>query len=111
MASGVGAGEPGNDSGESGAMCRICHASGPQSLIRPCSCRGTMRYVHAMCAEEWVVRRLNAGMGADRAAVCEICGETYAHVIYCPHPFTFLLSVKAWRRWAHLAYMAFIGRR
>lgn len=96
---------------ESRRQCRICHSGSPPSLIRPCSCRGTMKYVHAHCAEEWVLRRLRAGTPTERAAMCEICRESYAHVIYSPHPFSFLLSFKAWRRWAHLAYMLFIGRR
>lgn len=92
-------------------LCRICHSGGPAPLIRPCACRGTMRYVHTHCAEEWVQRRLRAGTPASLAAACEICREPYAHVLYTPHPLSFLFSPRAWRRWAHIGYMLFIGRR
>lgn len=89
-------------------LCRICHAAAPPELIRPCACRGTMSHVHAACAEEWVRRKLADSVAPALAARCEICRTQLHHSIQSPSPFAFLLT---WRRWAHLGYMLFVGRR
>eukprot|EP00796_Vickermania_ingenoplastis_P012323 gene12323-8454_t len=49
--------------------CRLCRgASG--SLVSPCKCEGSMRYVHPNCLAEWVCRK--------NSIKCEICNEYYA---------------------------------
>ncbi len=48
------------------------------------------------------------GVPPTLAACCEICRDAYKHVIYTPHPLSFLCS---WKRWLHLGYMLFVGRR
>ena len=61
-----------DDRGE--AQCRICYGGeelGP--LVSPCRCRGTMRYVHARCLNEW-----RAAAANERAfSRCEQCGYAY----------------------------------
>lgn len=39
------------------AMCRICHGEedlNSKSLIHPCKCSGTLRYVHQTCLLKWL---------------------------------------------------------
>lgn len=101
----------GSSSTASIPLCRICHSSTPPKLLSPCACRGTCQHVHAACIEEWIMRRVRSGTPLHTAATCEICQTVYAHSISASHPLTFLASRGAWRRWAHLCYMAFVGRR
>lgn len=49
--------------------CRICLDEGPQTLISPCYCTGTMAFVHPSCLQKWVDTR--------HTGKCEICGYTY----------------------------------
>lgn len=105
------------------AQCRICHSNGlPRTedapevpaehrLVSPCLCSGTCQFAHARCIEEWIARRLKSGTPAKVAATCELCTATYAHTLHAPHALAFLFGPRSWRRWAHLAYMAFVGRR
>lgn len=95
------------------SVCRICHSAATASaaLLTPCGCRGTCSGVHAACLEEWISRRMRSGTPLPAASTCEICLSTYAHDLHKPHPLSFLLGRGAWRRWAHVAYMAFVARR
>ena len=55
-------------------MCRVCFCgeeAGP--LIQPCRCRGSMRYVHASCLNEW--RAVSAN--ARSFTRCDQCGYAY----------------------------------
>lgn len=36
------------------AMCRICLEPDDGSLIEPCSCKGSVRYVHENCLKQWI---------------------------------------------------------
>jgi uncharacterized membrane protein len=60
--------------------CRYCKENGPHSvsggpLIAPCSCKGSMKYVHAEpCLRLWLETR-HAGEAMPK---CEICNEAYA---------------------------------
>lgn len=61
--------------------CRYCYSSGEsQSLIVPCKCEGTMKYVHSECLAEWIKNRrsnnaLSEYLVSPRVyqARCEIC--------------------------------------
>lgn len=54
---------------------------------------------------------MRSGTALPAASTCEICLSKYAHDVHTPHPVAFLLGRGAWRRWAHVAYMAFVARR
>ena len=68
------------DSAEEEPDCRYCKEEGAHSvsgspLIAPCSCKGSMQYVHAEpCLRLWLETR-HAG---DATPKCEICNEVYA---------------------------------
>ena len=68
------------DSAEEEPDCRYCKENGAHSvsgspLIAPCSCKGSMQYVHAEpCLRLWLETR-HAG---DAMPKCEICNEAYA---------------------------------
>jgi hypothetical protein len=48
-------------------ICRICHCEGTndEPLISPCSCLGTMQYLHQACLQRWIK---SAGVKS-----CELC--------------------------------------
>ena len=56
--------------------CRICKLGEDEcqslgSLISPCSCSGSMRYIHTKCLQRWLeLKRNTAGVGAWRV-FCE----------------------------------------
>jgi hypothetical protein len=53
-----------------GQECRIClSSSNADDLIQPCSCCGTLSYVHNSCLYTWVEQR--------GSLVCELCGQRY----------------------------------
>lgn len=55
--------------------CRICWEDAPTtSLLEPCLCRGSVRYVHPLC----LFRELDARNHMDFAdAMCRVCGSPY----------------------------------
>lgn len=64
------------------AICRIClesssnDAAGGESLGRllsPCRCKGTMKYVHATCLDQWRA----ASARSSSAVACDQCGAPY----------------------------------
>lgn len=65
-----------------GDMCRICHciAEDSETLISPCDCCGSMKWVHQKCLQKWVKSR--------DAKKCELCG----------FPFNMTSSVKPFRK-------------
>ena len=65
-----------------GDMCRICHcvAEDSETLISPCDCCGSMKWVHQKCLQRWVKSR--------DAKKCELCG----------FPFNMTSSVKPFRK-------------
>lgn len=55
-------------------VCRICLSSeddGGSSLIAPCRCTGTMKYVHRDCLRTWRTQ------GSHAAEVCPVCNTAY----------------------------------
>ncbi|XP_050022943.2 E3 ubiquitin-protein ligase MARCHF11-like [Dermacentor andersoni] len=59
-----------NGAADSGPMCRICY-EGDQvdPLVSPCSCTGTMGFVHVSCLELW--------LNEQNLDICELCGEHF----------------------------------
>lgn len=57
-------------------LCRVCFDSAVapgDRLLAPCRCRGTMKYVHASCLDEWRAKSRRA----ESARMCEQCGTAY----------------------------------
>lgn len=93
-----------------GARCRICHGLDGH-LLRVCGCRGTCGSVHATCIQQWIAHRHASGMRLPDAMCCEVCLRRFTHRLERQSVVRFLLSRRAWRIWAHLAYLALDGRR
>lgn len=71
--------------------CRICFGGNEDGeLIYPCACRGSMRYVHRSCIEEWLRQRpwgsddrsQRHGGYSDFASGprCDLCGQKFCGV-------------------------------
>ncbi|KAL0744248.1 hypothetical protein Bca4012_085761 [Brassica carinata] len=61
-------------SAEDEDLCRICRSPAePGNPLRyPCSCRGSIKYVHQVCLRTWLDRRGNSK--------CEVCGRRYSFI-------------------------------
>ena len=49
-------------------QCRICFGD-EGTFIKPCTCTGTSKYVHATCLKRWI--------NASRDGCCRTCGATF----------------------------------
>ncbi|KAL1426680.1 hypothetical protein MTO96_018149 [Rhipicephalus appendiculatus] len=59
--------------GSSGPMCRICHEGDQKDQLEsPCSCSGTIGFMHASCLEHWLTER--------NVNFCEVCGDRFQMV-------------------------------
>jgi len=66
-------------------ICRICLMEGQSEddpLISPCSCKGSIEYVHLGCLRHWIRGRLNlsdstGGSYFFRPLPCELCKVVY----------------------------------
>ena len=58
-------------------ICRICFEgeSKDNELIHPCLCKGTQKYIHLKCLQEW--RKINKN-NPEKRDYCEICKYHYA---------------------------------
>lgn len=55
-------------------MCRVCFCGDEEGrLFAPCRCKGTMRWVHPRCLNEWRAMSVNA----RSFYTCEQCGYRY----------------------------------
>ena len=59
-------------------VCRFCHSdeASEASLITPCECKGSMRYVHPECLSNW---RKTSEKARDQ---CTLCGTKYMYSKY-----------------------------
>lgn len=59
--------------------CRVCLAdeNDISSLISPCGCKGSLKYVHMECHSNW--RKMGAG---DALNVCSVCKVRYSYSHY-----------------------------
>mmetsp|Transcript_87185 Transcript_87185/g.182452 ORF Transcript_87185/g.182452 Transcript_87185/m.182452 type:complete len:405 (-) Transcript_87185:372-1586(-) len=66
-------------------LCRICLMEGPgeqDPLIAPCSCKGSIEFVHLKCLRHWTTSRLRfpstqLGSYFYRPLACELCKTIY----------------------------------
>ena len=57
--------------------CRICWGSEAEGLVAPCSCSGSMQYVHAGCLQQWQ-QQLRAQKGLAASRRCDVCQAAWA---------------------------------
>lgn len=63
---------------EEPAICRLCwgEAADDDELLSPCSCSGSLKFIHAHCLQDWQ-RTLRAQGQGRRAHICELCKTPY----------------------------------
>jgi E3 ubiquitin-protein ligase DOA10 len=60
-------------------MCRICYGDEKDidsPLIQPCSCSGTMKYIHFACLQKWLKSKVvqkNSIAFSLKQIECELC--------------------------------------
>ncbi|CAG8817070.1 8701_t:CDS:2, partial [Gigaspora rosea] len=55
-------------------ICRICLSKDdPKSLIAPCKCKGSVKYVHSSCLTQWRNRllKIRTSKNTDRCTSCK----------------------------------------
>ncbi|XP_015226788.1 PREDICTED: E3 ubiquitin-protein ligase MARCH7 [Cyprinodon variegatus] len=63
---------------EEGDLCRICQMqeeSSTNPLIQPCSCTGSLQYVHQECIKRWLNSKISSGSNLEAITTCELCKE------------------------------------
>lgn len=83
-----------SDSLDTDHSCRICRGeSTPNSpLLHPCKCKGSIRYIHQDCLQEWLDH------SQKTTSMCDICNTPYSfRTIYDPNmpshiPFSLVLA-------------------
>jgi len=53
--------------------CRNCHSEGGDDLIAPCLCKGSIKWVHRTCLDEWRAVSRNPRSFSH----CDVCGFEY----------------------------------
>ncbi|GBB85141.1 hypothetical protein RclHR1_01170025 [Rhizophagus clarus] len=57
--------------------CRICRSDEPKSLIAPCKCKGTVKYVHRTCLMQWRKRLVSIKSDNMELDTCTLCKFRY----------------------------------
>ncbi|KNA18693.1 hypothetical protein SOVF_068390 [Spinacia oleracea] len=76
-------------------QCRICLETDGRDFIAPCKCKGTSKYVHRECLDQW-------------RAVKE--GFAFAHCTTCKVPYHLRVHALADRKWRTLKFRFFVTR-
>ncbi|KAJ7962670.1 E3 ubiquitin-protein ligase MARCH8 [Quillaja saponaria] len=76
-------------------QCRICLDIGGEDLIAPCHCKGTQKYVHRSCLDNW--RSTKEGFA-------------FAHCTECRAFFILRANVPPDRWWLRLKFQFLVGR-
>ncbi|XP_004707587.1 probable E3 ubiquitin-protein ligase MARCHF10 [Echinops telfairi] len=66
------------DSEEEGDLCRICQIAGgspANPLLEPCSCVGSLRFVHHECLKKWLQVKITSGADLGAVQTCEMCKQ------------------------------------
>ncbi|EPS63688.1 hypothetical protein M569_11097, partial [Genlisea aurea] len=77
------------------AQCRICFDAEGEDLIAPCHCRGTQKYVHRSCLDNW--RSTKEGFA-------------FAHCTECRAKFILRANVPHDRWWLRLKFQFLVAR-
>lgn len=76
-------------------MCRICYSSeNCLTLLSPCSCTGSQKYVHEECLKTWLLNKKQENLGQ-----CELCKTDFRmkfEVISTWMPFKDINTCKSW---------------
>ncbi|KYO46529.1 putative E3 ubiquitin-protein ligase MARCH10 [Alligator mississippiensis] len=67
------------DSEEEGDQCRICQIAGgsiTNPLLEPCSCVGSLQYVHQECLKSWLKAKIKSGADLETVKNCELCKQS-----------------------------------
>ncbi|KAH7984083.1 hypothetical protein HPB52_016911 [Rhipicephalus sanguineus] len=68
-----------NEDGSSEVMCRICREGVEEEpLVSPCSCSGTIGFMHVSCLEHW--------LNSQNVDVCELCAPREEESCLVPSP-------------------------
>lgn len=76
-------------------ICRICLDAGEEDLIAPCHCKGTQKYVHRSCLDNW--RSTKEGFA-------------FAHCTECRAVFILRANVPPDRWWLRLKFQFLVAR-
>ncbi|KAJ1405880.1 Zinc finger, RING-CH-type [Sesbania bispinosa] len=76
-------------------QCRICLDIGGEDLIAPCHCKGTQKYVHRSCLDNW--RSTKEGFA-------------FSHCTECRAVFVLRANVPADRWWLRLKFQFLVAR-
>ncbi|CAI9114573.1 OLC1v1015325C1 [Oldenlandia corymbosa var. corymbosa] len=76
-------------------ICRICLDTGGEDLIAPCHCKGTQKYVHRSCLDNW--RSTKEGFA-------------FAHCTECRAVFILRANVPPDRWWLRLKFQFLVAR-
>ncbi|XP_040989153.1 E3 ubiquitin-protein ligase MARCHF3 [Juglans microcarpa x Juglans regia] len=76
-------------------QCRICLDNGGEDLIAPCHCKGTQKYVHRSCLDNW--RSTKEGFA-------------FAHCTECRAMFILRANVPPDRWWLRLKFQFLVAR-
>lgn len=76
-------------------LCRICLDTGGEDLIAPCHCKGTQKYVHRSCLDNW--RSTKEGFA-------------FAHCTECRAVFILRANVPPDRWWLRLKFQFLVAR-
>lgn len=76
-------------------QCRICLDNGGKDLIAPCHCKGTQKYVHRSCLDNW--RSTKEGFA-------------FAHCTECRARFLLRANVPSDRWWLRLKFQFLVAR-
>ena len=63
-----------NTSKSAPSQCRFCFEQTKKNdpLITPCSCQGSLKYIHQSCIDKWVITKYGSNVAV---AYCEICKD------------------------------------
>lgn len=79
-------GKPSSESTKS-IQCRICYGQEPiENLITPCSCKGSIAYVHQNCLEKWLSQR--------SLTKCDLCAYQFDTI--CTRKYSLTASIRLW---------------
>jgi E3 ubiquitin-protein ligase DOA10 len=79
-------------------QCKFCWGTSlSQHLISPCSCTGTMKFVHPECLQSWLHQK-------GEEIPCEVCKSPIHFTLPLHHDISFVLLCV----WAYLLFVIFV---